>query len=348
MGAVWGWKDPMSAYYIADLNPRLRNPFFILVSRNPGAVAQRERIEEGAADRRLILSFVKNACETYVKAVDFIAQRARPTLIVSYERALRSPVATGVAIANFVGVMPPVDCDAWLESYIVPDRPDASLTRQPGVSRFARQFGSTTAVQALVEESLRVRHEGFDASSHVQESGIGAAGNRLYSAAVESLNRGACREAGDHALSILNLYSQYFPALFDGPIGVLAEELAGGGEEPTYPDLVCGAHYLLGMSSLLLASGQRALIYLTLAERMMKARLLRQLPGSVLSEANFWMCVFHKGVAAKAIHPQHVVDEVIHTISEAAAERASDTFAPLGNACLAEVQKRAVAELSVL
>ena len=151
----------------------------------------------------------------------------------------------------------------------------------------------------------------------------------------------------DRALSILNLYSEHFPALFDGPIGVLADDLAGGGAEPVYPDLVCGAYYVLGMSSLLLASGQRALIYLTLAERMMRTRLLRQLPGSIFSEANFWMCLFHKGVAAKAVQRRQVVDKTMHAILAAASDHPPDELARLGNARLAEARKRATAELSM-
>lgn len=36
---VWGWKLPNSIYYYADLHSSLRNPVFIVVYRNPMAVA---------------------------------------------------------------------------------------------------------------------------------------------------------------------------------------------------------------------------------------------------------------------------------------------------------------------
>lgn len=342
---VWGWKDPLAALYVADLNPHVRNPIFIFITRDPGAIAQRERIEERVALRRRLLAYINVTADAYTSIAGFIAGRARPTLLVSYERALRAPLALGHAIADFVGMKPPPDYDCWLEGYVFPDRSDASITAQPRISATARQFGSTPAVQILVEESLRIRREGFGGGPASDEPGV--AGNKLYTAAVAFLNNGEYREAQDRALAILNLHAQQIPALLDGPLGMLAEELAGGGAQPVYPDLVCGAYYLLGMSSLLLASGQQALIYLTIAEGMMRARLLRQLPGSILSEANFWICVFHKGVAARAMQRQDVVKQVIHTIAKAASEHAPDNFAPLGNAYLADAQKRATAELSI-
>jgi hypothetical protein len=340
---VWGWKDPLAAFYMGDLNPHIRNPVFIFITRDPGAIAQRERIEERVALRRRLLAYINIAADAYTSIAAFVAQRARPTLLVSYERALRAPLALGHAIADFVGVNPSPDYDSWLEEYVSPDRPDASITAQSHGSAAARQFSSTSAVQILMEESLRVRREGFGGGPASDEAGV--AGNKLYTTAVAMLNNGEYREAQDRALAILNMHAQQIPALLDGPIVVLAEELAGGGVEPIYPDLVCGAYYVLGMSSLLLASGQQALIYLTVAEGMMRHRLLQQLPGSVLSEANFWMCLFHKGVAAKAIQRRLVVKEVTRAVSQAASENPPAELTLLGKAGLAEAQKRVMAEL---
>ena len=177
-------------HYVADLNPYLRNLFFVLVSRDPAPWRSASASRKGQRTAGLILAFVRNACDTYVRAVDFIAQRARPTLLVSYERALRSPITVGHAIADFLGVPPPADYDAWLEFYIMPDWPDASLTAPAEPHGSARQFTSTIAVRTLVEESLRVRRQGFDGSWPVNEAGVAAAGNKLYSAAVGLLNYG--------------------------------------------------------------------------------------------------------------------------------------------------------------
>lgn len=345
---VWGWKDPLAAFYLPDLNPYLRNPCFILVTRDPGAIAQRERIEEGVTLRRRLLAYLKVTSEAYSIIADFIAQRARPTLLVSYERALRRPISAGDQIARFVGIDPSADYESWLETYILPDRPDASITGELAPFAAVRQFGSTTAVKALMEESLRVRREGLADAPAPGEADLAGVGNKLYRAAATLLNRGEYREAQDRAVAIINLYAMSTPALIDGPIGVLAEELAGGGDEAVYPDLVCGAFYLLGMSNLLLASGQQALIYFTIAERMMKRRLLGKIADSILSEANFWMCVFHKGVAAKAMRRQHIVEEVIQQLSDAAAAEPPAELARLGQSWLAEACKRAAIELGPL
>lgn len=343
---VWGWKDPLAAFYIRDLNPHVRNPFFIFVTRDPGAIAQRERIEEGVALRRRLLAYMKATSEAYTVIADFLAQRARPTLLVSYERALRASFEVGHAIAEFVGLTAPADYDSWLEAYVSPDRPDASISARPLPHAAGRAFASTPTVQIFVEESLRVRREGGDYGVSTKPGEIGAIGDRLYSAGVELLNSGEYKEAQNRALAILNLFTQQIPALSDGPIGLVAEDLAGGGAEPVYPDLVCGACYLLGMSSLLLASGQQALIYFWLAERMMRRRLIRQLPGSILSEANFWMCLFHKGVAAKAVQRKEIVDEVIHDILAAASDDPPNDLALLAGHGLVEVARRTAAELA--
>jgi hypothetical protein len=343
---LWGWKDPIAAHYISDLNPQLRNPVFIVVTRDLGAIAQREHIEEeGAGPPSRALSYLKFACEEYVMIADFIGARARPTLLVSYERALRAPAALGRAIAEFVGVTPSQDYESWVQEYVAPDRLTGALQLGPKHAS-TRQFASTTAVQALVNESLRVRHDGFGRGAAPKKAEIGLAGSKLYSAAVAALNQRQYRDAQENALAIINLYAPSFPVLSDGAIGILAEDLAGGGQEIVYPDLVCGAFYLLGMSSLLLASAQPALIYFTITERMMRTRLMRQVPGSILSEGNFWMCVFHKGLAAKTMQRQHVVDEVIRAISEAASADPSAGLAPLATTRLAEARKRVTRELS--
>jgi hypothetical protein len=340
---IWGWKDPLSAHYVRELDPQLRNPLFIFLTRDPGAIAQRGRIVERPSERRQILSYIKDAAQSYSQIVEVLSQRARPTLLVSYERALRMPVETGRAIAEFVGLPAPTDFDGWLRQYLVPDRPDGSMSYLREDAAAPRHFRSTHSVIALIEESFRVRRDGLLDRKKADFADPGHDANELYDAAVAFLNRGDLDAAEDRALSILNLYSHAVPQLVDGPIGVLAEDLAGG-DETLYPDQVCGAYYLLGLSSLLRTSGQRALIYFSIAERMMRTRLLAQRSDSVLSEANFWSCVFHKGAAAKAMQRTRVVQEVLEALSSGGKNWNLDfsRFNPIG---LVEVRRRAALEL---
>jgi hypothetical protein len=304
---VRGWKDPISIFYIRDILDMIRNPVFLFITRDPGAIAQRERIEEQVTYRRRLLDYLKVALQAYDQSIDLITERSRPTLLISYERALRAPDQVGRAIARTLGTSVPLGFDEWVAAYIRPDRLDGSIEVDAvGMSSSTKQFGSTRAVEALVEESLRLRREGLiepalESPDDPGDAAIGVTANRLYEMAAAALGRNGVEQAQNHAVAITSLYTEAFPQLADGPLGILAEELAGGGKSPEYPDVVCGAYYLLGMSHLLRASAQHAIIYFSLAERTMRTRLQQSTPGSILSRANYWNCVLHLGISAKVL-----------------------------------------------
>ncbi len=121
---LWGWKDPLSIFYIAALLDRLRNPHFIFVSRDPGAAAQRESAEVEFATASPLegsraLQTLRRITDSYSLIAQFLAQAKKPTLMMSYERALRHPAETAAALVDFTGLPAPGFGD-WATTYIRP------------------------------------------------------------------------------------------------------------------------------------------------------------------------------------------------------------------------------------
>lgn len=329
----------------------IRNPVFLFITRDPGAIAQRERIEEQITYRRRLLAYLKVALQAYDQSIDLITERSRPTLLISYERALRAPDQVGRAIARTLGISVPSGFDEWVTAYIRPDRLDGSIeTDAVGESSSTRQFTSTRAVEALMEESLRLRREGLiePALEPLDDPGdadVGTTANRLFEMAAAALGRNGVEQAQNHAVAIATLYTEALPQLADGPLGVLAEELAGGGKSPEYPDVVCGAYYLLGMSHLLRASAQHAIIYFSLAERMMRARLQQSGPSSILCRANYLSCVLHLGISARVLQRAALATQMKEFILGISVPQGWLPAESVGSPDLERVRQRALIEL---
>jgi hypothetical protein len=340
---VWGWKDPISAFYLQDLLPHLTNPCFIVVTRDPAAIVQRERLEEGLTGHRNLLAYLRLISEVYANIAKLVDQRSRPTLLISYERALRAPHEAGRAIAGFVGFDAPADFDDWVADYVTPDRMNATIEALPRQHPAVARFAGNSAAEILIEESVRVRSEGVIASHVLEFGNITATANKLFQSAAAALNSQDYAAAQNSALAIIHLHSPQFTSLKDGALGAIAEHMFGGGEEMCYPDVVAGAYYLMGISSLLMKSGQRALVNLSVAELMMRRRLDRQLPGSILSGSNYWSSVFHKGMAARALRRLDLVAQVQTALNDAASDTPPAWARNLGRTGLEDAVRRAAA-----
>ncbi len=118
--AVWGWKDPIAILYIAEIEPLLRAPHYVVVTRDPGAVAQREMVAEpvdrGAAH---VLVHLHDAAVSYARIASFLAPRNVPTLLISYERAMRRPRELARSLSDFLGVNRD-GFEEWAASYVQP------------------------------------------------------------------------------------------------------------------------------------------------------------------------------------------------------------------------------------
>lgn len=127
---TWGWKDPLASYYVSDINDNLRNPHYIIVTRDVGAITTRENQFVDNHEGSLSLDHLQNAIQEYAEISNFVKQQRPPALLVSYERTLRHPSAAVVAIARFLGMEEQaLDSETLmvLSDYIRPERNTADI-----------------------------------------------------------------------------------------------------------------------------------------------------------------------------------------------------------------------------
>lgn len=116
--ATWGWKHPTPMAYLPQLMPDLRNPRFVVVTRDMtahgGGMRYREKRSPEDAMRLNIRLSRRN--------LDFVLEQGRPALFVSYEKLLVATSDTIRAIAAFHAVTPSDRDVSAIARFIAPGR----------------------------------------------------------------------------------------------------------------------------------------------------------------------------------------------------------------------------------
>ena len=112
--ATWGWKYPRAGVYLDMVKGHLISPHLILVSRDPFAIASRP-ITRG----KPIVDTIKLIQNIQRKNLDLVKRWEVPTLLVSYERALRSRKRFIEMLSLFIGLEKPSDFKS-IVSYMEP------------------------------------------------------------------------------------------------------------------------------------------------------------------------------------------------------------------------------------
>ena len=310
----WGWKDPISIYYIREIVPLLRNPHFIFVGRDPVAISQREFIEEGQTRPRILLDYMKFLFNAYSETVEFLSAQAKPTLLVSYERALRYPRQAASAVAEFLNVKPSNQFLTWVDAYISPDRFTGSIIElTPSAGAL---LGTTAAGKVLVGESVRFKAElaqgAVSANKYPADVPTEVS---LYSEAARALNAGELETAQRLCLELMAVYAPQYKTLAEGPFSILIEQHIGAGIETggelIYPDAICGTLYMLGMYHLLKTNAREGLLYFIIAARAMKYNIQNEKETAVLSRSLYWTSLLHAGIAAKALRRGDIIQDMV-------------------------------------
>ncbi|MCA0893704.1 sulfotransferase domain-containing protein [Microbulbifer agarilyticus] len=128
----WGWKDPLSSYYIADLASELRNLHVILVWRDAVATTQGEnRFRQQQSiplTRERTLASLMNIHNEYNNMLQFIQTTKANVLLVSYEKFLLKKTKGITEIANFLEVPLMESSMNKIVEYISPERGTAAIT----------------------------------------------------------------------------------------------------------------------------------------------------------------------------------------------------------------------------
>lgn len=118
---VWGFKYPSAGNYLPNLVRSLRNPYFVVVFRDPVATALSRARWDGEQLRRPPRMALHEASSLGNANLGFALATQRPTLLVSTERVENNTSELIDEIADFLGV--PHPDDAYRErilSYLAP------------------------------------------------------------------------------------------------------------------------------------------------------------------------------------------------------------------------------------
>lgn len=99
---LWGFKSVTAHTYIGRLAPLLRNPYYILVMRNPLDVAFSSERRKGRPWQEML----RLRLRIYRILARFVRRAERPAFVFSYDWALREPASFVDALAAFTGLAP--------------------------------------------------------------------------------------------------------------------------------------------------------------------------------------------------------------------------------------------------
>lgn len=102
---IWGWKDPNAVNYLNQLVPKLINPHYVIVSRDPVATTK-GHMRWYARDAKFAIGDVVVQQQ---RNVMFSLYCDAPVLFVSYEKVLMNPGSFIAELTAFLEVPPPQD-----------------------------------------------------------------------------------------------------------------------------------------------------------------------------------------------------------------------------------------------
>jgi hypothetical protein len=106
---IWGWKHPIAVNYLTELSRSLRNPYYIVVYRDPVASAQSQIKRDKESKRRTNRLALHESTSNITVNTGFVLATERPSLLVSYEHAIADQNGLIDDIAAFLGADAPTD-----------------------------------------------------------------------------------------------------------------------------------------------------------------------------------------------------------------------------------------------
>ena len=120
---LWGWKVPGTSLTIDLFLPYLRNPYFVMVLRNPLAVVN-SLIKRRRIVRKETLSFIDAfnlMNQNNQEILNFLAGNPRlPQIFLSYESLVKDPVSESRKLADFLGLDFTNDYAKEINKFVIP------------------------------------------------------------------------------------------------------------------------------------------------------------------------------------------------------------------------------------
>ena len=133
-GDLWGWKDPWSVLTIEEFLPRLHDPRFIFVFRDPVQVAQSLLRRDGTGleeSHRIAARFASQLKEIASRHTEI------PRLELQFEEVMHHPAETVDRLAAFAGLHPSPEQRRAAEALIVDEGSLRSLARELAIRELA-------------------------------------------------------------------------------------------------------------------------------------------------------------------------------------------------------------------
>ncbi len=318
--SVWGWKDPLSAEYVEDICSELRNPHFILVFRDVAAIAQRESLVESSSSGGKFLAYILNAQSLYSQAVEFVARHGFPAIAVSYERFLRRPAEGGRSVAEFLGfnTQDASSIARFAETYIRADKLTADLKLVGSQSDTVSEQRINSTLPDGIFATLRL-DRGVESGNPEKAKTIG---DRAYIEAAQALNAKKLPEAREKIKFVFEVFVDQYPALARGSAEILSHLMffiKDRSSDLPYPDQVCGAFFMAGLSDFLLGRVDQAFRNFTIADFAIRNRLWARESNSEVSicRSLYWVNLLHLAKSASEVGRQDIVQSSYVRFSDA-------------------------------
>lgn len=312
--SCWGWKDPIAIYYLADIEKHLINPHYILITRDPGAIAMAEMVAFDDSEPRVLLDYFSRAANEYERCIRFLSDRKQPLLVVSYERSLRYPNESVYLCAQFVlgekASLPRQELDK-LVSYIRPDRRTAEIgatvndaVRPTVATEPAGHFDTYRSWMDAVAARITPYDEAADAGKEAgAEPETDEWHNRLaqiYSTAATALNRGERQTAGTMACRCLKELARPYPMVALGPVAIAGAVDVDPTAAQELPDLLVGVYNVVGLVTLEDGDAGVAQDHFEAGHVLARRRLEEfDPPDRPMSTDLVWWLAFHAALSAK-------------------------------------------------
>jgi hypothetical protein len=364
---VWGWKDPICILYLPLIANALVNSHFIFVTRDPGAVAMREMLEERVIRKQRLFAFLGQSLGEYRSCVDLLVGLKRPTLLVSYERALRFPEVLAEVVHAFVHPAErsiPDDKLAKIVSYIVPDRRTGDINAEIGGDSSSRGaahtaasflsaplFGDFDRYLSRMDEwaSRRTEHDADlkpdKPQAAMNEAEFHAWLIRLYIPAAAASNRGSHEVSVTLSCRLLRELLPRAPIIGLGPVAVARATEVDCQSIAAVPDLLVGTYNILGMAALLTGDPRTACDYFDAGYSLARKKIELASPSSQPISINLlWWLVFHSILAAKHSGREGIVRRGVDAIRGYLNDIEAGVEDRLNAAAARDVYERAIRE----
>ena len=118
---VWGWKFPAAGNYLPELSNTLRNPYFVIVYRDPVAAALSQAKRDREFNKRSARLALHESAANSATNTGLALATERPCLLVSHEQAVAKPEGLIDDVAAFLGQEPPTgELRQQILAYITP------------------------------------------------------------------------------------------------------------------------------------------------------------------------------------------------------------------------------------